>query len=86
MAAKLTDKQRKKILADYIQLQNYREVGRKNKISEATVRNIVRDSDIDVAQEFAQKEEENMQDTLDYMKNNHELSSKRICWLFYKIS
>ena len=38
---KLTDKQKKKIIADYMENGNYRETGRINNVSDNTVRNIV---------------------------------------------
>ena len=42
MAARLTDRQKKKIIADYIQLESYNAVGRMNDVSPNTVKNIVK--------------------------------------------
>ena len=39
---KLTDKQKKQIIADYVDCNNYSEVARKHKISDTTVRKIVK--------------------------------------------
>ena len=39
---KLTDKQKKKIVADYIESQNYTQTGIKNKVDTETVRRIVK--------------------------------------------
>lgn len=71
MAKRLTDKERKKILADYIQCQNYREVGRKHKIADITVKRIV-GREPDTLQKVAQKAEENTHDTLTYIQQQHE--------------
>lgn len=65
---KLTDKQKKKIIADYIQNTNYRETARMNGVSEATIRNIVKaNKDKNTSQKFVQKQEENTKDILEYM-------------------
>ena len=75
---KLTDKQKKKIIADYVENQNYRETGRMNNVSEATIRSIIKNADnIDITQKIAQKKEENTQTTLEYMETQHE-TKKRI--------
>ena len=37
MAARLTDKQKKKIIADYVQLGSYNAVAKKHKIADSTV-------------------------------------------------
>ena len=78
MAERLTDKKKKKIIADYINNQNYRETGRINNVSEANVRRIIKNVDnIDITQKCAQKKEENTQSTLEYMEKQHE-TKKRI--------
>ena len=41
MAARLTDKQKKKIIADYVQLGSYNAVSKINGVSATTVKNIV---------------------------------------------
>lgn len=66
--AKLTDMQKKKIIADYIETQNFSETGRMNNISEATVRNIIKNSNNEeIAKKCEQKKQENTKDILDYM-------------------
>lgn len=64
---KLTDKQKKKIIADYISNGNYSETARMNgNISPNTVKAIV-NSDEEFANKCEQKKEENIKDILDYM-------------------
>ena len=63
---KLTDKQKKKIIADYMENGNYRETGRINNVSDNTVRNIV-NKDQNTSEKLAQKKEENTKDILEYM-------------------
>ena len=40
---KLTDKQKKKIIADYVENSNYSETARMNNVSEYTVRKLCKD-------------------------------------------
>lgn len=63
---RLTDKQRKKIVADYVECENYSEVARMNNVAVNTVKKIVL-SDNDIASKCKQKKEENTKDILDYM-------------------
>lgn len=63
---KLTDKQKKKIIADYMENGNYRETARINNVSDNTVRNIV-NKDQNTSEKLAQKKEENTKDILQYM-------------------
>lgn len=74
--AKLTDKQKKKIIADYVENQNYRETARINEVSVDTVRRLVLNDD-EVVKTLTQKKQENTQSTIEYMQNQHE-SKKRI--------
>lgn len=65
---KLTDKQKKKIIADYAINQNYCETARINNISETTVRRIVKNDDNkEISNLVEQKKQENTKDILDYM-------------------
>ena len=73
---KLTDKQKKKIIADYIQNQNYRETARINNVDRETVKKLVNE-DKDFVQKLAIKKEENTQDILEYMNSIKE-KQKRI--------
>lgn len=70
-AQRLTDKQKKKIIADYVQLQSYRAAARQNGVSDATVRKIVK-GDSESSQKCALKKEENAQDMLSYMDSKKE--------------
>lgn len=74
--AKLTDKQKKKIIADYIETQNYCETARMNNVSDMTVKRIVEDNK-DVLEKVEQKKQENTQSTIEYMQTQHE-TKKRI--------
>lgn len=63
---KLTDKQKKKIIADYMENGNYSETARMNgNISPNTVKSLVNKED--VAKKCEQKKEENTKDILQYM-------------------
>lgn len=66
MAKRLTDKEKKKIIADYVECQNYSAVARKYKVSVNTVKNIISSSD-EFARKCKQKKDENSKDMLDYM-------------------
>jgi transposase-like protein len=70
-ASRLTDEQKKKIVADYIECGSYRATARKNGVSDGTVRKIVSE-DTDILQKFAQKKEENTLDMLAYMDSRKE--------------
>ena len=74
--AKLTDKQKKKIIADYVETQNYSETARRNNVADNTVRAVVNDNK-NVAKKLEQKKKENTQSTIEYMQTQHE-SKKRI--------
>ena len=41
MAARLTDRQKKKIIADYVQLGSYNAVAKKHKVADTTVKRVV---------------------------------------------
>lgn len=76
MAKRLDDKTKKKILADYVSCQNYREVARKYNIAVNTVKNIALEC-TETAQLCTEKAQENTQDVLEYMQTQHE-TKKRI--------
>ena len=73
---KLTDLQKKKIIADYIETQNYLETARKNGVSDVTVKTIIK-KDVTTTELLKQKKIENTQSTIQYMQTQHE-SKKRI--------
>ena len=72
MAARLTDRQKKKIIADYVQLNNYCAVAKINNVSATTVKNIVLAS-ADFVEKCEQKKEENTADVLAYMDEHKAL-------------
>ena len=72
MAARLTDRQKKKIIADYVQLNNYCAVAKINNVSATTVKNIVLAS-ADFVEKCEQKKEENTADVLAYMNEHKDL-------------
>ena len=72
MAARLTDRQKKKILADYVQTNNYCATAKINCVSANTVKKIVL-SNADIAEKLTQKKEENTADVLAYMDAHKDL-------------
>lgn len=72
MAARLTDRQKKKIIADYIQLGSYNAVGKIHGIAASTVRKIVL-NDPQSKEKLSRKKEENSADILAYMESQKEI-------------
>lgn len=68
MAARLTDRQKKKILADYVQLGSYNATAKINGCSLNTVKKLVQDN-ADIAELCNRKKEENTVDVLAYMES-----------------
>ena len=68
MAARLTDKQRKRIKADYLELGSYNAVAKLHGVTRQTVKNVVTD-DAEIGQLLQQKKEENTADILAYMES-----------------
>lgn len=62
----LSDKQRKKIIADFTNIQNYSEVARMNNVTDTTVKRIVSNNK-EILEKIEQKKEENTKDILEYM-------------------
>ena len=79
---KLTDKQKKKIITDYVDNNNYSETARINNISETSVRRIVKGND-DITEKVEQKKEENTQDMFKYIEAKNE-EKKKIIDLCFK--
>lgn len=77
MAARLTDRQKKKILADYLESGSYRATARKNKVNASTVKRVVEASD-DFEQKAAQKKKENTADVLAYMESQKKLCARSL--------
>ena len=71
MAKHLTDKQKKRIIADYATLGNYSAVARKHGVSLDTVkRTVLRDPE--TAEKTRRKKDENTADVLQFMENQKE--------------
>ena len=71
MAARLTDRQKKKILADYVQTNNYCATAKLNEVSANTVKKIVQ-TNADIAEKLIRKKEENTADVLTYMESQRD--------------
>lgn len=72
VAARLTDRQKKKILADYVQTNNYCATAKINGVSATTVKNLVR-ANADIVEKCEQKKEENTADVMEYMNDHKDL-------------
>lgn len=72
MAPRLTDLQRKQIIADYIELGSYNAVAKQNKVSKDTVRRVVND-DAAFAQKAQHKKTENAEGILAHMESRREV-------------
>ena len=68
MAARLTDKQKKKIIADYVQLGSYNATAKVKGVSLNTVKKIVQ-GNADIAEMCNEKKEQNTVDILAYMES-----------------
>lgn len=72
MAARLTDRQKKKIIADYVELQSYNATAKKNNVTHQTVKRVVSASP-EFTKIAQQKKEENTADVLAYMDEHKDL-------------
>jgi transposase-like protein len=68
VAARLTDRQKKRIIADYISGESKRAIARKYNISDTTVARIVNGNN-EILQKVAQKKESNTADMIAYMES-----------------
>ena len=68
MAERLTDKKKKKIVADYLELGSYNAVAKLHGVSRQTVKNVAT-SDPDIGHKLQQKKDENTADILAYMES-----------------
>ena len=71
MAARLTDRQKKKILADYVQLGSYNATAKVNGCSLNTVKKLVQ-KNAEIAELYEQKKMENTADVLAYMESQRD--------------
>lgn len=67
MAARLTDKQKKKIIADYVEIGSYNAVAKLHRVTRQTVKNVVT-ADTGIGQLLQQKKDENTADIISYME------------------
>lgn len=65
--SKLTDKQKKQMLAYYAECQNYSEVARRTGVAETTVRRVIKNMP-NMAEKVERKKEENTKDVLTFMQ------------------
>ena len=72
MSGKISDKKRKKIIADYVELGSYNAVAKKHKVSPTTVKRIV-SADAESAKKCEQKKEENLKSILAHMESKREV-------------
>ena len=71
MAARLTDKQKKKIVADYLDTQSVNATAKRNNISWKTAKLII-DQDEELNKKLEQKKEQNTADILAYMESKRQ--------------
>nr|DAF38615.1 MAG TPA: helix-turn-helix domain protein [Caudoviricetes sp.] len=74
MAARLTDKQKKKIVADYLECESYNATAKKNGVCGQTVRRVIEESQ-GITENLKRKKEENTADILAYMDSRR----KQVC-------
>lgn len=72
MANRLTDKQKKKIVADYLELGSYNATANRNGVSNHTVKRVVLEVP-EISQKIKQKKAENTADILAYMESQRGL-------------
>lgn len=72
MAARLTDRQKKKILADYTELESYSATAKLNGVSKDTVRRLVA-SCADFSGKAQDKKDQNTKDILAYMDSKRDI-------------
>lgn len=75
MAARLTDKQKKRIVADYVELGSYNAVAKKHGVSDKTVKAIVT-ANPEFTKKSEQKKQENTVDILAHMQTKKEAALK----------
>ena len=68
MAARLTDKQKKKIVADYLELGSYNATAERNGVCGHTVKRLVSECP-EISEKLEQKKAENTADILAYMES-----------------
>ena len=77
MAARLTDKQKKQIIADYVELGSYNAVAKKHGVTRQTVKNIV-SVDTEIGQKLQDKKEKNLTSILEHMESKRDVVNEII--------
>ena len=72
MAARLTDRQKKKIIADYLETESYNATAKKNGVCGQTVRRVVEESH-GITENLKKKKEETTADILAYMESQRKV-------------
>lgn len=72
MAARLTDRQKKKIVADYLELGSYNATAKKNGVSNHTVKRIVLEFP-EISDKLQEKNNQNTADILAYMESKRKI-------------
>ena len=72
MAARLTDRQKKKILADYLETQSVNAAAKKNKVSWDAANKVLKEAG-EVEKKLEQKKEQNTADILTYMESQRDI-------------
>lgn len=80
---KLTDRQKKKIIADYVENGNYSETARLNNTTDVTVRRVVEEDKDNILKKVEQKKDENTEDMLEYLQNKRD-DKKRVVELCFR--
>lgn len=80
MAARLTDRKKKKILADYTELGSYNAAAKANGVSNHTVKRIVQGCP-EIFNDIQQKKEENTADILAYMESKRSIVCEILIWV-----
>ena len=79
---KLTDRQKKKIIADYVENGNYSETARLNGVNKSTVQRLISKNQ-EVQQKYQEKKDENTEDMLEYLQNKRD-DKKRVVELCFR--
>lgn len=77
MAARLTDEQKKKIIADYVESGSYNATAKRFGIADTTVKRVV-ESDAETQRKAEQKKEQNTADMLAYMESRKEKAQEAV--------
>lgn len=72
MAARLTDRQKKKIMADYLETQSVNAAAKKNKVSWDAANKVLKEAG-EVEKKLEQKKDQNTADILAYMESQRDI-------------